>query len=242
MTVRRCGVGRRFLASMAEVSGGFEWSGEGAAAYDRGVGRRRSGEAVRSGTRLLIRRIRGWGGVKFQRPRAFARGYTRPQLRCSIGMAGRRRLAGQPTSTAASQLSLKSRQCVRMGFLVCMPGVSGGFEWSGEGAAAYDRGVGRRRSGEAVRSGTRLLIRRIRGWGGVKFQRPRAFARGYTRPQLRCSIGMAGRRRLAGQPTSTAASQLSLKSRQCVITGFFRLITGGDVGKRNQPWCSASNR
>ena len=120
MTVSRCGEGRRILLCMADVSGGFEWSGEGAAACDRGVGRRRSGEAVRSGTRLLIRRLRGWVGAKFQRPRAIARGYTRPQLRCSIRMAGRRRLAGQPTSTAASQLSLKSRQCGRIGFLNCM--------------------------------------------------------------------------------------------------------------------------
>ena len=71
---------------------------------------------MRSGTQLLIRRIRGWVGAGSIRPQAVAWGYTRPQLRCSIRMACRGRFLGRPTPTAASQLSLKSRHCVEATF------------------------------------------------------------------------------------------------------------------------------
>ncbi len=38
--------------------------------------------------------LRGYASVEFRRPRASARGYTRPQLRCSIRKACRQRLVG----------------------------------------------------------------------------------------------------------------------------------------------------
>ena len=49
------------------------------------------GPALCSGTSLLIRRLGGYGRVKFRRPWASARGYPEPQLRCSIGKTCSRR-------------------------------------------------------------------------------------------------------------------------------------------------------
>ena len=75
-----------------------------------------------------IRRLRGWVGAESIRPRAAARGYTRPQLRCSIGMARRWRLVGLPASTAASQLSPNPQRCKgrrALLFIVC-PGAEPG--------------------------------------------------------------------------------------------------------------------
>ena len=60
---------------------------------------------------LPIRRIRGWVGAESIRPRAAARGDTRPLLRSSIRMACKGRLAGLPTPTAASQLSPNPQHC-----------------------------------------------------------------------------------------------------------------------------------
>ena len=77
------------------------------------------------------------------------------------------------------------------------------------------------RSGNAVRFGKALLIRRLCGCVRAGFRRPRAAARGYTRPLLCSSVRMAGRRRLAEIPTSTAASQLSPNPQHCWETGFF---------------------
>ena len=51
-------------------------------------------EGLRSGRVLSMRRIRGWVGAEPRRPRATARGYPNPQLRSSIRMARRWRLAG----------------------------------------------------------------------------------------------------------------------------------------------------
>ncbi len=62
-------------------------------------------------TVLSIRRIRGWVGAEPIRPRAAARGYTRTQLRSSIRMACKGHLTGQPTPTAASQLSSNPQHC-----------------------------------------------------------------------------------------------------------------------------------
>ena len=62
---------------------------------------------------LSMRRIRGWVGAEPIRPRVDTRGYPEPQLRSSIRMARRWRLVGQPTSTAASQLSPNAQRCKR---------------------------------------------------------------------------------------------------------------------------------
>ena len=60
---------------------------------------------------LAIRRIRGWVGAESIRPRVATRGYPEPQLRCSIRMACRGRIAEKHTSTAASQLSPNPQGC-----------------------------------------------------------------------------------------------------------------------------------
>ena len=146
------------------------------------------GEAVRYPTAQLIRRLRGYGSAGFTGPRASTRGYTKPQLRCFIRKPCSMRFLGLPTPTAASQLSPKSQHCGRTGFFEIITGHE-----AGERDQLAWRGVG-----EAVCYPTAQLIRRLRGYGSAGFTGPRASTRGYTKPQLRCSVRKACRGRPVG--------------------------------------------
>ena len=126
------------------------------------------GEALRSGRVHLNRRLRGCGRAGFTRPRAHARGYTKPRLRrsirktCSRGCLadlGQPRLRRSPLNhnTAGGQdfqidfprgpardSSLAANPASAWRPLPenakHMPGGSPGFEWSREAAAAFSRG------------------------------------------------------------------------------------------------------
>ena len=119
-----CGVGRRFFGEAMRSRTGASYSPHSRLGWARTHMTPGCHPGLQEAAKRRHRVIVAWGGVFLEkqcvpervlpirrisrldwrgpiRPRVATRGYTRPQLRSSIRMARRWRLAGQPTSTAA---------------------------------------------------------------------------------------------------------------------------------------------
>ena len=120
--------------------------------------------------------LRGYLCAELTRPRASARGYTRPQLRCSIRKTCRRPCLTQPTPTAAFAALLEITTLRECDILIGFIGRFFGNEWRWGGRSCFGSGFASG-SGSATRERGRparmLFLPILPPPSGL---RPRAFA------------------------------------------------------------------